>query len=359
MDDRICTAMATLAPAHASPAPSVAHPMLLARWLWTVAALVVMIVIVGGITRLTESGLSITEWNVVSGVLPPLNEGQWLAEFAKYRTTPEYQLLNQGMTLAQFKFIFFWEWAHRNLGRTIGLAFLLPLIGFAAARAIPRGYAVRLTALFALIVFQGALGWWMVQSGLTQRTDVSHFRLAAHLLTALTILGGLVWTALDLARLARDPDARPAQLKPIAIAVLAVLAVQLLLGAFTAGLNAGLASNSWPLMNGRLVPEADWSAGLPHLLTWDPFVIHFAHRWWAFMAVIAMVILARAARRAGSRPASIAIHAAFGTQILLGIATVMSGVDIVLAVLHQATGALLVITVVWGTHTVGRQHHPG
>lgn len=347
--------MATLAPTRNPPIPAAARPMLLARWLWTVAALVVSIVIVGGITRLTESGLSITEWNVVSGALPPLNQEAWLAEFAKYRTTPEYQLLNQGMTLAEFKFIFFWEWAHRNLGRVIGLAFLLPLIGFAAIRAIPRGYPARLAALFALIVFQGALGWWMVQSGLTQRTDVSHFRLAAHLLTALTILGGLVWTALDLTRLARDPAERPARLKPVAAIALAVLAVQLLLGAFTAGLNAGHASNSWPLMNGRLLPEADWSQGLIQLVSWDPYVIHFVHRWWAFVAVAALVMLARAARRAGSRPASIAIHIAFGTQILLGIATVLSGVNIVLAVMHQATGALLVISAIWGAHAVGRR----
>lgn len=345
--------MATLAPTRNPPLPATARPMLLARWLWTVAALVVSIVIVGGITRLTESGLSITEWNVVSGALPPLNQEAWLAEFAKYRTTPEYQLLNQGMTLAEFKFIFFWEWAHRNLGRVIGLAFLLPLIGFAAIRAIPRGYPPRLAALFALIVFQGALGWWMVQSGLTQRTDVSHFRLAAHLMTALTILGGLAWTALDLTRLARDPAERPARLKPVALIALAVLAVQLLLGAFTAGLNAGHASNSWPLMNGNLLPEADWSQGLIQLVSWDPYVIHFVHRWWAFVAVAALVMLARAARRAGPRAASIAIHIALGTQILLGIATVLSGVNIVLAVMHQATAALLVLSTIWGAHAVG------
>ena len=330
-----------------------ADPLLVARWLWGVAALVLAIVIIGGITRLTESGLSITEWNLVMGALPPLSEAAWQAEFEKYKRIPEYLLLNRGMTLEQFQWIYFWEWAHRNLGRVIGLAMLLPMIALWVTGRIPSGYHARVAALFALVCLQGAIGWWMVSSGLAERTDVSHFRLAAHLLTALIILGGLVWTALDLSALARNPAARPARLTPMAGAVIAVLFVQLLLGAWTAGLNAGLASDSWPLMQGRFVPEVDWSAGVLHLIAWDPFLIHWAHRWWAFVAVAALSVLARAARRAGSRPASIAIHSAFGIQILLGIATVVSGVDIVLAVLHQATGALLVIATVWGAHRVG------
>ncbi|WP_196491760.1 COX15/CtaA family protein, partial [Erythrobacter donghaensis] len=179
-------------------AASRARPLAIARWLEIVALLVVLIVVVGGITRLTESGLSITEWNVVSGILPPLTEAAWQAEFAKYRLTAEYRIESgpAGMDLAAFKFIFFWEWFHRILGRVIGLAFLLPLIAFAALRAIPTGYGWRLLAMFALIVGQGALGWYMVSSGVgaTNLTDVSHFRLAAHLLTALFLLAGLVWT---------------------------------------------------------------------------------------------------------------------------------------------------------------------
>lgn len=334
--------------------PSSARPAALAIWLFGVAALVVLMVVVGGITRLTESGLSITEWKPVTGALPPLNEAQWLAEFEKYRQIPEYQQINRGMSLADFKFIYFWEWFHRLLGRLIGLAFAIPLALFALRRAIPAGYGPRLVALLLLGGLQGAIGWWMVTSGLTERTDVSHIRLAVHLLTALFILAGLIWTALDLGRLAADPAAQPARLTPLAAGVALVLFIQLLFGAWVAGLNAGHAADSWPLMNGRVFPEnAAWT-GMASLVD-DPFLTHFVHRWWAFVAVAALVVLARAARRAGSRPASIAIHSAFGVQILLGIAVVMTGVDVTLAVLHQAVGALVVASTAWGCHAIGRR----
>lgn len=334
-----------------------ARPRAIALWLWILAALVVTIVVVGGITRLTESGLSITEWNVVSGILPPLTEAQWQAEFAKYRTTTQYRVESgpAGMDLAAFKFIFFWEWFHRILGRLIGLAFLLPLIVFALRRAIPKGYGWRLAAMFALVLGQGALGWYMVSSGVgeTDLTSVSHFRLAAHLLTALFLLAGLVWTARDLAQLAKEPAARPARLTSGAALVGAVLFVQLMLGAWVAGLDAGLAANDWPLMNGRLVPEIDWSHGALWTLSHDPFLIHFMHRWWAWVAVAALVWLARAVRRT-DRFASLAVHSAFGTMVLLGIATVMSGVSLWVAVAHQLVGALTVIATAWAMHSLGR-----
>lgn len=346
--------MASIARAPGSTTPVTARPAALAAWLFSVAGLVFLMVVVGGITRLTESGLSITEWKPVTGALPPLNEAEWMVEFEKYRQIPEYQQINKGMSLAEFKFIYFWEWFHRLLGRVIGLAFAVPLAWFALRRAIPDGHGLRLTALLALGGLQGAIGWWMVTSGLTERTDVSHIRLAVHLLTALFILAGLVWTALDLRRLAADPSARPARLTPLAAGVALILFVQLLFGAWVAGLNAGHAADSWPLMNGRFFPEnADWS-GLQSLVD-DPFLTHFVHRWWAFVAVAALVILSRAARRAGSRPASIAIHSAFGVQILLGIAVVMTGVDLTLAVLHQAVGALVVAATAWGCHVIGRR----
>jgi cytochrome c oxidase assembly protein subunit 15 len=346
--------MASTALAPGAYSPPTARPAALATWLLCVAMLVFLMVVVGGITRLTESGLSITEWKPVTGALPPLNEAQWMAEFEKYRQIPEYQQINKGMSLADFQFIYFWEWFHRLLGRLIGLAFALPLIWFAARRAIPAGYGLRLTALLALGGLQGAIGWWMVTSGLSERTDVSHIRLAVHLLTALFILAGLVWTALDLRRLAADPAARPARLTPLAMGVALVLFIQLLFGAWVAGLNAGHAASSWPLMNGRLFPEnANW-LGLQSLVD-DPYLTHFVHRWWAWVAVAALVILSRAARRAGVRPASIAIHSAFGVQILLGIAVVMTGVNIALAVLHQAIGALVVAATAWGCHAIGRQ----
>jgi cytochrome c oxidase assembly protein subunit 15 len=345
--------MASTALAPGVQTPPTDRPAALAAWLFGVALLVFTMVVVGGITRLTESGLSITEWKPVTGALPPLNEAQWMAEFEKYRQIPEYQQINKGMRLADFQFIYFWEWFHRLLGRLIGLAFALPLAWFALRRAIPAGYGLRLVALLALGGLQGAIGWWMVTSGLTERTDVSHIRLAVHLLTALFILAGLVWTALDLHRLAADPSARPARLTPLAAGVALLLFVQLLFGAWVAGLNAGHAASSWPLMNGRFFPEnADW-AGLSSLVN-DPYLTHFVHRWWAFVAVAALVVLSRAARRAGSRPASVAIHSAFGVQILLGIAVVMTGVNITLAVLHQAVGALVVASTAWGCHVLGR-----
>jgi len=332
------------------------QPIAIANWLFGVAILVFIMVVVGGITRLTESGLSITEWKPVTGALPPLNEADWILEFEKYKTIPEYLEINgpAGMTLADFKYIYFWEWVHRLLGRLIGLAFALPLLWFAIKRAIPSGYNGRLIALLALGGLQGAIGWWMVSSGLTERTDVSHFRLAVHLLTALFILGGLIWTALDLRQQAKG-NGQPAKLTGFALITIVVLFIQLLFGAYTAGLNAGYISNTWPLMNDFFVPGGiDWTVGAWSAFNNDPYLIHFMHRWWAWVVVGFLVILARKVRNLDRR-ASIAIHSAFGTQILLGIATVMMDVNIVMAVLHQAVGALVVASSVWGIHLLGRQ----
>ena len=333
-----------------------ARPLALARWLLAVAALVFLMVVVGGITRLTESGLSITEWKPLSGAIPPLGQSDWQRAFELYQATPEFREVNgpAGMDLAAFQKIYFWEWVHRLLGRLVGIAFALPLAWFAVKQAIPRGYAWRLIALLALGASQGALGWYMVQSGLIDRTDVSHFRLSAHLLTALLILAGLIWTALDLRQLARgiSPSAR---LTPLAAGAASILFVQLLLGAWVAGLDAGYVASDWPLMNGRLLPEGvDTARGAAFALTHDPYLLHFLHRWWAWIALAAMVVVARRVKPLDRR-ASIAIHAALGTQILLGIATVMSGMNIALAVLHQAVGALLVAAFAWGAHVIGRR----
>lgn len=332
------------------------RPAALATWLLIVAGMVFAMVVVGGVTRLTESGLSITRWDLIRGTLPPLSQEAWRRAFALYQATPEYREINgpAGMGLAQFKVIFFWEWLHRLFGRLVGLAFALPLAWFALQKAIPRGYGWRLVALLLLGASQGALGWYMVQSGLVNRTDVSHFRLSAHLLTALFILAGLVWTALDLRALARTGENRPARLSGTGIAVAAVLLIQLLLGAWVAGLDAGRVANDWPAMQGRLWPAGiDWSAGGLFALTHDPYLIHFLHRWWAWVAVAALVVLARRVRPF-ERKASVAIHSAVGTQILLGIATVMSGVAIWLAALHQAVGALVVAATAWGVQVLGR-----
>ncbi|HET9397962.1 MAG TPA: COX15/CtaA family protein [Sphingomicrobium sp.] len=332
------------------------RPLAISNWLLAVASMVFLMVVVGGITRLTESGLSITEWNPIGGTIPPMTDDQWSHAFDLYKQTPEYREINgpAGMDLAAFKFIFFWEWVHRLLGRLIGLAFALPLLWFAVKRAIPRGYGWKLVALLLLGGSQGLLGWYMVMSGLTERTDVSHFRLSAHLLLALFIMAALIWTALDLRRLARTGENRPARLTRNGAVTGLILFIQLLLGAWVAGLNAGYVASDWPLMQGKLYPEGvDWTFGPVHTLTNDPFLLHFLHRWWAWVVVVALVIFARRLRPIDRR-ASKAIHSAFGTQILLGIATVMGNMNIIFAVLHQAVGALVVAAFAWGAHVDGR-----
>jgi len=344
----------------ASPSKLAPRPLAIAYWLMFVAGLVFLMVVVGGITRLTESGLSITEWNPVSGAIPPLTQEQWQHVFDLYKATPEYREINgpAGMDLAQYKFIFFWEWVHRLIGRLIGLAFVLPLAWFAIKRAIPQGYGRKLVALLLLGGCQGLLGWYMVMSGLAERTDVSHFRLSAHLLLALFIMAALIWTALDLRQVAKTGDSRPARLTRASAITGAILFIQLLLGAWVAGLNAGYVANDWPLMQGKLIPDGiDWALGTAWAFTHDPYLLHFLHRWWAWVVVAALVVFARKVKPIDPR-ASKAIHAAFGTQILLGIATVMTGMNIVLAVLHQAVGALVVASVAGGANVVGRNPSP-
>jgi heme a synthase len=331
-------------------------PRAIAVWLWTVAALVVAIVAIGGITRLTESGVSITEWKPVTGAIPPLTQTQWQAEFDAYRQTPQFQQITgpAGMTLETYKLIYFWEWFHRLVARLIGLAFALPLAWFWLKRQIPAGYHARLVALFALGGLQGAIGWWMVQSGIVDDVRVSHFRLAAHLLVALVTLAGLTWTALDLHALARgEPRAR---LTGFAVLTSAMLTMQIALGALVAGLRAGYVASDWPLMNGDWFPRGiDWSGGTLAAAVNDPFLTHFLHRWWAWAVVAILIVMGRRLRRRGQRPASVAVHSAFGTQILLGIATVMTGMALWVAVFHQFVAALLVMAVTWGAHALGRR----
>jgi cytochrome c oxidase assembly protein subunit 15 len=333
-----------------------ARPRTLSIWLFAVAALIVLMVMVGGITRLTESGLSITQWKPISGIIPPLTQQQWLAEFANYQRIPEYQLLNKGMTLAGFKAIFFWEYLHRLLGRVIGMAFALPLIWFAVRKRIPAGYGWRLTALLALGGLQGAIGWWMVASGLSVRTDVSHIRLAVHLVTALVILSGIIWTAMDLRAVARHRLSTPARFTPLAMTALLLLFVQIVFGAFTAGLDAGYAFASWPLMGDTLFP-----AGVPMTTpAWtnavdNPVVVQFIHRWFAFVAAAGLLTLAWRAASAGARRSAYAVIALVIFQILLGIFTLLSGVQIDIAVAHQVNAALLLIAATSAAHAIGKR----
>ena len=334
---------------------SSSRPKAIGIWLVAVAALIVLMVVVGGITRLTNSGLSITQWKPITGIIPPLNDAQWQAEFANYRQIPEYAAFNRGMTLAGFKSIFFWEYLHRALGRVIGLAFALPLVWFALRRRIPKGYGWRLTALLALGGLQGAIGWWMVASGLAVRTDVSHIRLAVHLLTALTILAGIVWTSLDLFALDRNKLAYPARLSLPAVAGIGLLFVQLMFGALTAGLDAGYAFASWPLMGDEILPEQArflvpaWTNAFD-----NPVVVQFIHRWFAFAAAAGLIWLAMRAARTGATLAGAAVIALVIVQIGLGIATLLSGVQIDLAVSHQLNAALLLIASVCAAHAIGR-----
>ncbi|WP_419807394.1 COX15/CtaA family protein [Sphingomonas sp.] len=331
-----------------------ARPFALARWLWAVAGLIVAMVVVGGITRLTESGLSITEWKPITGAIPPLTDAQWQAAFDGYKRIPEYRAFNQGMTLAGFKAIFFWEYLHRLLGRIIGLAFAGPLIWFWARKQIPAGYKPRLVALLALGGLQGAIGWWMVASGLSVRTDVSHLRLMVHLLTALVILAGIVWTALDLVALKRQPLVPSARLLPVAGVALILLFVQLGFGALTAGLDAGYAYASWPLMGDALFPAGALppGAGSGELVN-NPIVVQFVHRWLAFVAAAGLCVLAWRAGRIGSR-AGLAVVGLVVLQIGLGVATLLSGVRIEVAVWHQLNAALLLIATVTAAHAIGR-----
>ena len=351
--------MATSASRSAVSAALQPRPSALANLLFLVAALVFAMVVVGGITRLTESGLSITEWNPITGAIPPLTHAAWEHAFRLYQATPEYQQINgpAGMTLATFKHIYWWEFAHRLLGRLIGLVFGAGLLWLWLRRAMPKGYGWKVVGLLVLGGLQGALGWYMVVSGLSQRTDVSHLRLSAHLLLALTIMSCLIWVALDLRRFAATGEDRPSRLTLPALITLAVLYVQLLYGAWMAGLNAGQVAPDWPLMQDRFFPQGiDWSRGVLWAAANDPYLVHFIHRWWAWVVVAALVVFARQVRKApGARAASIAIHSAFGTQVILGILTVMSGVAIWLAALHQAVGALLLASTVWGANLLGQK----
>lgn len=329
-------------------------PLLLARWCLIVATMVFVMVVVGGITRLTESGLSMVRWEPISGIIPPLNDQQWAAEFRAYQATPEYLKVNAGMSLAAFKAIFFWEYLHRVIGRLIGLAMIVPLIWFAWKRAFPKGYGRRFAALAALVVLQGAIGWWMVASGLVDRPDVSHIRLAIHLLTALLFFACLIWTELDLIAVAANPAARSARLNGFTGTIVAILAIQIMFGAFTAGLDAGKTANSWPLMFDSILPEGSWdpTSGILENITGNPLIVQFIHRWWAWVAAAGALLIAKRARTIWPL-APFVIGALVVTQILLGIATLLSVVAIPIAAAHQAVAVLLLAYVVRCAHHLG------
>jgi cytochrome c oxidase assembly protein subunit 15 len=318
-------------------------------WLIGVAALIALMVLVGGATRLTESGLSIVEWKPVAGTLPPLTEAQWHDAFEGYRKIPQYRELNAGMTLAEFKTIFWWEWSHRLLGRFIGVAYLLPFLYFLWRGALSAELKRRLWAIFGLGAVQGAVGWWMVASGLTQRTEVSQYRLAAHLILALLIFSAIVWTVRRMS--ARPHLAAVPRLKLFSQVLLALTFLQIYFGALVAGLRAGRAYNTWPTIDGAFIPsmqrlffEQPWWRNLfDNVLT-----VQFEHRMTAYVLLAAALWHAIDAMRAQAAGAVVAgawlLVAAALLQAVLGILTLLNQAPIDLALSHQAV-AIVVLTI--------------
>lgn len=324
----------------------------MAWWLFACCALVFAIVVVGGITRLTHSGLSIVEWQPVSGVIPPLDDAGWAAEFARYKTSPEYRLRNFDMTLAGFKSIFWWEYGHRLLGRAIGFAFLLPFLWFLARRAISAPIAWRLAGIFALGGVQGALGWFMVKSGLVDDPRVSSVRLAAHLGTAFLIYAALLWLALGLALgFRRRVPAHPARTHAALLA--AMVFVMVLTGALVAGIHAGAAYNTWPTMNGDFIPPGLWVIDPWWLnLVNNIALVQLDHRLLAYaIAIVALTLAWRVLREPASRMKerrwAWALAIAVALQVSAGITTLLMHVPIALAAIHQS-GAVIVFTCALG-----------
>jgi len=318
-----------------------------AAWLLVCCALVFAMVVVGGVTRLTHSGLSIVEWQPILGTLPPMNETQWLQTFDKYKLTPEYLKVNQGMGVAEFKSIFWWEYFHRLLGRLIGLAFLLPLLWFWWCRQIDRPLALKLTGIFVLGALQGAMGWYMVKSGLVDDPRVSQYRLTAHLSIALAIYAVMLWTALGLLFPgSATTSPAPPTLRRTAWIITATLAYMIVTGGFVAGIRAGFAYNTFPLMNGHLLP--------PELFMLEPWylnffnnmaTVQFDHRLGAWLLAFLVPWLWLRARReqldSRARVAGNLLLGLLALQIALGIATLLLAVPIALAAAHQAGAVLL------------------
>lgn len=321
-----------------------------AIWLLLVAALVLTMVVVGGATRLTGSGLSITEWRPVTGAIPPLSAEDWAREFAKYREIPQYKLLNQGMSLSEFQAIYWWEWIHRLLGRLVGLAFLVPFVVFLVRRELPRRLIGRCLLLFALGGLQGLVGWWMVSSGLADRVSVAPERLMIHLGLAFLLFGALIWTALD----AWTGGARQTLPSPWgrgALALLGLIYVQVLLGALVAGTHAGFIYNDWPLMNGRLLPDDYWGGDLWTTIAHTQGAVQLHHRLMAYALIVVAFVTAFKAKRssylsAESKRLAHAVAGLVGVQAALGVVTLWLGVPIWLGVLHQVVAALVLAAAV-------------
>lgn len=335
-------------------------------WLIALFALVVVMIAVGGATRLTDSGLSITEWRPVTGALPPMSDAAWAAEFDKYRQIPQYELVNKGMTLAEFQFIYWWEWGHRQLGRLIGLVWAVGFLGFLATRNIPTGWTKRLLLLGALGGAQGAIGWWMVSSGLGgAMTSVASYRLATHLGLAFVILGLLAWYVMLLGR--SEPDlmkarrGREGRLVGLSTGLMHLAFVQILLGALVAGIDAGRAFPTWPDMNGQFfpvdafyVPDGQGGA-LPvwHAFFENPGLVQFIHRMTGY-ALFAFGIVAwlrgrKSAHLATRRAFDWVLVMMFG-QVVLGIVAVLTAAQLHVALTHQLGAVVLWVLILRARH---------
>ncbi len=322
-------------------------------WLYCIAALVFSMVIVGGATRLTDSGLSITEWKPLLGAIPPLNEADWAAAFGKYQLIPEYELQNKGMSLEDFKFIYWWEWAHRFLGRLIGVAFAAPFLYFALAGKLAKGLWKQLAAILILGGAQGALGWYMVASGLVDRVDVSQYRLAAHLTLAAIIFAAVIWVALGLGKERR----RPANINQLfGMSLTGLILLQIAAGGLVAGLDAGMGYATWPLMDGQWAPAGlfamspGWTNFFENAMT-----VQFNHRVLAYLVLASAVIHAWRARTAQSAILAFAVFA----QALLGVITLLWGVPLAAALAHQGGAMLLLAVAVWNLHSSLLIRSPG
>lgn len=329
------------------------HHKPIAVWLFIVAAMVFSMVILGGVTRLTHSGLSMVNWHPVTGWLPPLEQAEWEAVFADYRKSPEYLKVNKGMTLDEFKGIFWFEFTHRLLGRLIGVAFFVPMVVFWAKGWVQGTLKPKLIGLFILGGLQGVMGWYMVKSGLVDRPDVSQYRLAAHLGLALVILAAMLWVALDLIR--PEPSPADRRFKQGSLALLALITVTAVSGAFVAGLDAGFIYNTFPLMDGELIPDDLFSLS-PFYLSFfeDILTVQFDHRVLAITTFAAILVFwwrtGRAPLTHSQTRATRALAAAAVIQFGLGVSTLLLVVPVSLAALHQAGALMLLGAGVWVAH---------
>ena len=343
------------------PHPATAHRPIVRLWLYAVAALMVLTLVVGGATRLTESGLSIVEWKPVTGVLPPLSQEAWQAEFGKYQQIPQYRELNRGMNLEEFKTIYWWEWSHRLLARVVGAVFLLPFVFFLWRGWIEPRLKARLWVLFGAGATLGAVGWWMVSSGLAGRVSVSQYRLAFHLTLACVIYAAILWTARGLKR--RVIDDVPWRLRASAAALMVLVLVQIYLGALVAGLDAGLVFNTWPEIDGALIPAAErlwFETPVWRNLFENTLTVQFNHRMVAYLlwavAVLHAIDAFRLREGGAARNGALLLASLVTVQAGIGIVTLLHQTPLPLALLHQLTGILVLSVAVIHAERLTTQH---